>query len=229
MPASPLDRPMLVPLLCLAVVVLAAAAGLLIQPDLARTGLAENGPVETFSVVLHFLAAGVALWLWRRGSAVSGVLAFAELLMALREMDVHRAFTTFGVFTTRLYARPDVPLAEKVGAAAAVLAIVALMLLALWNSRAELRALAADRAAALRGLIAVAVFVVVLKEIDGLPRMLARVGVILSERADILSHSIEELGEMALPVLVMTVLLQLARSTAAAPAALTLPSCDARA
>ena len=77
MPASPLDRPMLVPLLCLAVVVLAAAAGLLIQPDLARTGLAENGPVETVSVVLHFLAAGVALWLWRRGSAVSGVLALS--------------------------------------------------------------------------------------------------------------------------------------------------------
>lgn len=89
--------------------------------------------------------------------------------------------------------------------------------------------MAADRAAALRALIAVAVFVVVLKEIDGLPRMLARVGVILSERADILSHSIEELSEMALPVLVMTVLLQLARSTAAAPATLTLPPCDARA
>lgn len=215
MTPSPLDRPMSVPLLCLAVLVGAAAFGLLANPHFTDRLLAEGGPVETASVALHLLAASVAFVMWRKRGALFGFLALAELLMAMRELDVHRAFTTFGVFSTRLYARPDVPLFEKLGAALAIFAIVALLAGLLWRSRSELRLMAAERSPAFRGLVAVAVFTVALKEIDGLPRMLARVGVILSERADTVSHAIEELGEMALPVLVLAVILQHARATSA--------------
>lgn len=215
MTPSPLDRPMSVPLLCLAVLVGAAAFGLLADPHSTGRLLAEGGPVETASVALHLLAASVAFVMWCKRGALFGFLALAELLMAMRELDVHRAFTTFGVFSTRLYARPDVPLFEKLGAALAIFAIVALLAGLLWRSRSELRLMAAERSPAFRGLVAVAVFTVALKEIDGLPRMLARVGVILSERADTVSHAIEELGEMALPVLVLAVILQHARATSA--------------
>ncbi len=213
MTSSPLDRPMSVPLLCLAVVVCSAVFGLFATSQAAGAVLTENGPVETASVALHLLVAGVAFVFWRRHGGLFGFLAVVEALMAMREMDFHRAFTTFGVFSTRLYARADVPLAEKLGAGLILLAIVAALAGLLWRSRAEIRGMAAARSAAFHGLIAIAVFTVSLKEIDGLPRMLARVGVILSERAEILSHSIEELGEMALPVLVLAVVLQHARAT----------------
>ncbi|WP_292069065.1 hypothetical protein, partial [Brevundimonas sp. UBA7534] len=91
----------------------------------------------------------------------------------------------------------------------------ALTIVAGWMMARDARLMAAERSPAFRGLVAVAIFTVALKEIDGLPRMLARVGVILSERADTVSHAIEELGEMALPVLVLAVILQHARATSA--------------
>jgi hypothetical protein len=191
---------------------LAALFGSLVDPAFAGELLTESGPVETASVALHLLAAGVALAMWRRHGGVAGALAVAEVLMALREMDAHRAFTTYGVFSTKLYARAHVPLMEKILAAIAVLALAVLVAAAFWASRREIRDLHRRRAAAFYGLATLPVVIVALKEIDGLPRMLAKAGVMLSERADAISHSVEELGEMTLPLLTMMLLVQLARA-----------------
>jgi hypothetical protein len=83
--------------------------------------------IDEWGKVMFLFVASVAFVMWRKRGALFGFLALAELLMAMRELDVHRAFTTFGVFSTRLYARPDVPLFEKLGAALAIFAIVALL------------------------------------------------------------------------------------------------------
>lgn len=208
------DRRWLVPAVAVAVLAITALFGAVVDPAYADHLLAENGPIEVASAVLHVVAAGMALILWRRFGGLAGALAVTEVLMALREVDAHKAFTHFGVFTTRLYARPDVPMIEKVLAATAVLAIVVLVAASFWASRREILDLFHRRAPAFYGLATMPVVIVTLKEIDGLPRMLARVGVLLSERADAISHSVEELGEMALPLLTMALLVQIARSGA---------------
>lgn len=207
-----IDRPWLVAAAACGVMLLAALFGSLVDPAFAGGLLTENGPVEAASVALHVLAAALALVMWRRYGGVAGALAVSEVLMALREMDAHRAFTTYGVFSTKLYARAHVPLMEKILAAIAVLALVVLVAAAFWASRCEIRDLHRRRAAAFYGLATLPVVIVVLKEIDGLPRMLANAGVMLSARADAISHSVEELGEMSLPLLTMLLLVQLARA-----------------
>lgn len=213
------DRRWLLPAAAAAVLAAAALFGAVVDPAYADRLLAENGPVEIASAVLHVVAAGMAFMLWRRFGGLAGALAVTEVLMALREVDAHRAFTHFGVFSTRLYARPDVPVIEKVLAATAVLAIGVLVVLSFWASRREILDLFRRRAPAFYGLATMPVAIVALKEVDGLPRMLARVGVLLSERADAISHSVEELGEMALPLLTMALLVQIARSAAPRPVA----------
>ena len=217
MPNSLIDWRWLMPAAFLLVLLASTLFGLAADPAFAGRLLQENGPVEVASIALHLLAAALAFALWMRRGGVCGALGVVSILMALREMDVHRAFTRFGVFTTRLYARPDVPLVEKVLAGAAVLAITVLVAAAFWASRREILELGRRRAPAGVGLITLPIAVVLLKEVDGLPRMLAKVGVLLSERADTISHSIEELGEMALPLLMMLLLIQVARAPTAAP------------
>lgn len=212
------DRRWLLPAIALAVLAAAALFGAVVDPAYAGRLLAENGPVEVASALLHLVAAGLAFVLWRRFGGLAGALVVTEVLMALREMDAHRAFTRFGVFSTRLYLRADVPPIEKIVAAFAVLAIAVLVVLSFWASRREILDLFRRRAPAFYGLATMPVAIVVLKEVDGLPRMLARVGVLLSERADAISHSVEELGEMALPLLTMALLVQIARSAAPRPA-----------
>lgn len=214
---SILDRRWLMPVLAVVVLAAAALVGALIDPVHAERLLAENGPVELSSAVLHVVAACMAFVLWRRFGGVAGALAITEILMAFREIDAHRAFTHFGVFSTRLYFRPDVPLIEKVVAASAVVAISALVVCSLWRSRKQIVDLFRRREPASYGLATMPALILLLKEIDGLPRMLAKAGVVLSPRASTISHSIEELGEMALPLLAMVLLFQTARSASPHP------------
>ncbi|HBI18659.1 MAG TPA: hypothetical protein DDY79_04915 [Brevundimonas sp.] len=167
---------------------------------------AEAGPVETATVCLYGVVILAALLFWRQGQAIGALVGVAALLMALRELDAHAAFTRFGVFSTRLYARPDVPLAEKIAAATAVALLAVLVIAALRGAWRDLTGRAPVPAATLAVLV---VFGLVLKQIDALPRQLHGLGLPLPEGLLSVSKAVEEIGEMALPLLLALALVQL--------------------
>lgn len=186
--------------------------------EAALHAVREGGPIETISAGLHFGVAALALWLWTRRGGMVGAIAVCELLMGLREIDAHKAFTTHGVFSTKQYFRPDTPGMEKVFSAIVVLLVIAAVVGSFWGARRELKALIARRAPAIYGLATLLVTIVALKEVDGGPRMLARIGLPLSEHVYRYSLSIEEIGEMFLPLLALAVLIQITRAPSGFPA-----------
>jgi len=165
----------------------------------------EHGPVETLTVVGYGLACAIAVYLWPRLGAVAGLVALLAVLLALREVDAHAAFTRFGIFSSRLYFRPDVPWGEKLGAGATVLALAGLLI---WAGRAAWPRLVAEGGRVGLTLGSLFLFAGVLKQLDALPRQLRRLGVPLDPDALALSRAVEEIGEAFLPILLVLVLLQ---------------------
>lgn len=74
----------------------------------------EGGIVENASTMLHFVCFAIAV---RKGSLPflrrEPALFMAPLLLGLRELDFDKRFTSFGIFQTKLYLRPEVSLSEK--------------------------------------------------------------------------------------------------------------------
>lgn len=106
---------------------------LFLPPDTYEMVIKENGLVE-MSTAIGLLAA--ACWLFFEGFRhrlshyfASGTLVF---MLGLRELDFHVRFTTMGIFKTRFYISPEVPVTEKI----IVSIIVIIMFAALyWYAR----------------------------------------------------------------------------------------------
>jgi len=209
---SVLDRRWLVAAAATVALVFALTFAALASPDTAKRLLSENGVFESLSAVFHFCALGLALLYRRRAPALLGLIAISAFLMGGRELDWHKAFTTHGIFSTKLYFYNTVPLMEKVIAGVFVLTLLTLLVLALVRSRHDLRRLAAERSPALWGLATLVVILPIIKLIDGLPRMVREAGGALDGGVVRTLLSVEEIGEMALPLLVMLAILQIARA-----------------
>ncbi len=86
----------------------------------------ENGLVELLTVVIYAGVIGcLALLSLQRKETKTLAASGMVLLLCLRELDFHSRFTTMGIFKTRFYVSPEVPLPEK-----AIVSIVVLGLLA---------------------------------------------------------------------------------------------------
>ena len=200
---SPLD--FATPALLLVALISIAAWPVLLQPDMVTRSLAEDGFVEMASAAGHFLTAAVA-------AILGGVLAFLALLsvlMGLRELDMHSAATTHGVFSLKLYSSPDVGLTEKVAAFVSVVALLGGLAVFGWRNRDGVRRLFARGAATRASAIAFLAALPILKIVDGLPRNLADFNVALSDMTLLRLLSFEEIGEMFLPALVLLLVLQI--------------------
>lgn len=169
----------------------------------------EGGIVENFSAIFYVPVLLCAVPMMLRGHRAAGLIGLMALLMGLRELDAHKAFTTYGVFKTRLYVSPDVSVLEKVLAGGSVLLLAALLVLALRWAWSELTS---GRSAAGVSLLGVGVFGVLLKQVDALPRQLAHIGIDLGPSVLAVSKAVEECGEMGLPLLLALALFQLWRA-----------------
>ncbi|HWL72203.1 MAG TPA: hypothetical protein VNS22_28005 [Geminicoccus sp.] len=181
----------------------------LLAPPEATALLVEGGPVETLTAILHFLVAAAAFALWWRRGGLFGLLGIAALAMGARELDLDKAFTTHSVFSTKQYFHPEAPLPEKLLAGAAV---VVLLVLAVWLVRISLpalRSLARQKAPAFWSIVTVLATLPLLKTVDALPRILRENGMELGPHALARLMALEEVGELALPLLVALVLVQL--------------------
>lgn len=185
---------------------LVALAFSLVLGEQALALTREGGVIETLTVLLYAGVLVVALVVRARGEVAAGLIALAALLMGLRELDAHKTFTTYGLFKTRLYVSPDVPLTEKLLAGLVVAILLTLLVMAIrsaWRSRSL------QHSAASITLLAVGGFGIFLKEMDGLPRQLRKMGVALQNDLMAISKAVEETGELGLPLLLALALWQL--------------------
>lgn len=184
-------------------------AAAVMSADTVADLLRENGPVEMASAVLHFVVAIVAAGIWFRQGGLAGLIALGALLLGVRELDWHHAFTTYGLFNLRQYLRPEVPVLEKLASAAVILLIGTVLVALLLRSRDRLKELVVHRPPAAYGAIVLIAYLPALKILDAIPRWFREAGSDLSETAMKYARALEEINELWLPVLVLLLLLQL--------------------
>ncbi|MFN4297244.1 MAG: hypothetical protein ACK4FB_10415 [Brevundimonas sp.] len=182
---------------------------ILLPPDAVTGSLVENGPVEIASGVAHFLTAVVAAILALKFGGVLAFLAVLSVLMGLRELDMHSAATTHGVFSLKLYSSPDVRLTEKVSSFISVVVLIGALAVLAWRNRRGIQRLFARGTLTRASAVAFVAALPVLKIVDGLPRNLADFDVILSDMTLLRLLSFEEIGEMFLPALVLLLVVQI--------------------
>lgn len=97
----------------------------LLPGKLAAETIREGGVVETISAYGYFLFC-IFLFHFRREKIYTDSIAPAIflLLLGLRELDFHARFTSMGIFKSRFYISPEVPLQEKLIAVLLVVAIL---------------------------------------------------------------------------------------------------------
>ncbi|MEH6663259.1 MAG: hypothetical protein V7678_00280 [Brevundimonas sp.] len=183
--------------------------------DLASAALVEDGPVEAASAALHLMAAALMLVLWVTRRSLFGLLCLGSIFMAGREIDLHKAFTTHGVFSLKQYSSAAVPAAEKLISAAVVAGLLVALVALTRGVWSEVRRLRRDDRPALAGLITLVAVLPVLKIIDGLPRYMRDWGLQPAEGLTAALLAVEEIGELGLPLITLTVALQLWRGLVA--------------
>jgi hypothetical protein len=177
-----------------------AAVSLAFVLPLDRAGrlemLREWGPIENATGAVLIAAILLALAAVRLSGSFVLLTAYAIGLIAAREFDLHKAFTSDGVFKTRYFTNADIPLAEK----AIVVAVLAVMIALLvtyvrrhwrhfWVGLRTLQPAAVSTALGL-GLYVIA------KTFDSLGRLLEPLGIDLP-RGELGLMAMEECFELA--------------------------------
>ena len=105
----------LIPLLKIAAVYVLLVIGITLMPEkISQEMVRENGPVEVLSAAGYFLFC-LFLFYFNYIGAVRTSFApgFFIFLLGLRELDFHARFTTMGMFKSRFFVSPEVPVVEK--------------------------------------------------------------------------------------------------------------------
>ena len=209
------------PYLALAVTLAVAAIGVLsaypFTEDRLNALTKEDGWIEVTTAALYLAAVVALLASWRLDARFFAHSAFIVGLLGARELDLHKAFTTDSVLTTRFFFRDHVPLTEKLvaGAVLAVLLVVVLRYLRHWR---RLRDGLVRRSPAA---ISVALAILMLpatKFLDAFGRLLTGFGFEVTFNIDAVGI-VEESLEMAIPVVIALAVAQyaLGRRMAGAP------------
>ena len=169
----------------------------------------ENSIIETASVVGHLVAAGWLFYTGMRGkhhpSLLTGLLV---LLLGLRELDFHSRFTTMGIFRTKFFISPDVPLIEKtVGIVIVTLLAFAIITFCRQNYSIFIQSLRVRKAWAINTSLAIA-FMVITKWLDSGPDSLEWIISLIHSDPVMCMWIFEEVMEMAIPALILLAIFQ---------------------
>lgn len=166
--------------------------------------LKEGGPVEVPSAILHFVC--FALVAIRGGTSFFRrypYFTLMPLLFGMRELDFDKRFTTTGIFKSRFYLRPDVPLPEKVIGAMVILAIATLLLMMLRNHAREFFIELGNRSVIAIGAALTIFLAVASKSLDGLERKFRGLGLQLNQVVATYSSPLEEILELGIPIIMI--------------------------
>ncbi len=87
----------------------------LLPPEVTLGYIREGGVVELLSAAGYFIGASILVYFsLKKEIASSYSTGFLVLLLGLRELDFHDRFTTMGIFKTKFYVSPIVPIGEKI-------------------------------------------------------------------------------------------------------------------
>lgn len=176
----------------------------MLPKELAADVVRENGPVEVITALGYMIAAGWLFVTGLKGRIDSGLSAgFLVLLLGLREMDFHARFTTMGIFKTRFYVSPDVPVVEKVIVSIVVIAlIVAIVKIIRLQCAPFLQSLCRKYPPAIAVALAV-VLMVVSKMLDSFSGPLQSIINLMHNDPDLCMWVMEEVFEMGIPCLIL--------------------------
>ena len=169
----------------------------------------ENGIIETASVVGHLVACGWLFYTGLRGNHKPSLLTgLFILLLGLRELDFHSRFTTIGIFRTKFFISPDVPLIEKtVGTVIVALLAYAIITYCRQNYSLFIKSLRAGKAWAFNTSLAIA-FMVLSKWLDSGPDSLEWIISLIHRDPVMCMWIFEEVMEMAIPALILLAIFQ---------------------
>lgn len=179
------------------------ALTLSLTADKARALLSEGGVVETLSAAAYLI--GVAT-LFREGGRdfcrSHFYIPLLAVLLCMRELDFHNAFTTMSMTKSSFYVSAEVPMVEKLFVICIVLAVVAggtLLAVRHWRDFIDGLLNVDATAVAVAGAAACAVGA---KTLDGLGRKLADIGVRIGADTQIAAFAFEEILELGIPLFI---------------------------
>jgi hypothetical protein len=164
----------------------------------------EGGLIESISAAGYFVCFLTLLCLPKERKPDAGPAILAILLIfGLRELDFHTRFTTMGIFKSRFYLSPEVPILEKiVGAAVLLILAGAMAYVAKRHFATFLRGIRRLEPGPVSGLIAIALLFFT-KTVDGLPRKLDGLGLASPEALERFFWTVEEVLEMGIPIFML--------------------------
>lgn len=166
--------------------------------------LAEGGPIELASAILHLVC--FALVVLRGGASFVKrypYFAVMPLVFAMRELDFDKRFTTTGIFKSRFYLRPDVPLHEKLIGALVILTLAVLVIMMARRHTRDFIAALRQRSALAVGAALTIALCVSSKFLDGLERKCRDLGFQLNELIARYSSPLEEILELGIPIIMI--------------------------
>lgn len=166
--------------------------------------LKEGGPVEVPSAILHFVC--FALVAFKGGYPYFRKYPYftiMPLVFGMRELDFDKRFTTTGLFKSRFYLRPDVPLHEKIIGAIIILTIAVLVVMMLRRHAKVFFIGLRNRSVIAIGAALTIFLAVSFKTLDGLERKCRGLGLQLNEIVACYSSPAEEILELGIPIIMI--------------------------
>lgn len=200
-----------------ATIVMTLLVGMTLPPKFLLHYLTEDGPIESATAALWLaLAVAASVFALQRHPRLF-TFALLAALAGARELDVHTIFTTQSITKISYWLDLGIPWQEKAVVAAIGLPIAAFVAFQLWRVWPHLRTLGGAGHPAIYTVLGIIGFAVFLLSIDGMPGHVAHLtGGPLSLRVRAIFASVEEIGELMLPVLGFVALGQFSAQPAAA-------------
>lgn len=185
------------------VTVLAAGINLL-PSDVATELVKENGPVEILTAAGLLAAAGWLMWAWSCGRIKQGCSAgVIVLLLGLRELDFHARFTTMGIFKSRFYISPTVPLTEKLVVSCIVILILVFAIWFIRRNISEFRRGVLSREPVSILILMAIITAVLSKVLDGSSEVIEMLLFMEPGKRGVGFRVIEECMELAIPICIL--------------------------
>lgn len=194
------------------VVITTLAIGLSLEHDAAKLIFSEGRLVENATVVVYALAIIVALAVKHPHLAMRCHTALILAIMAARELDMHKSFTTESMIKISYYSKPLDPVYIRVISACVVLTLLAFLLVYLKHLKGFFMDLWRGRAYAVT-MAAVLVILPVSKTFDSSPRMAKKfLAIDFPEELRLWLFLSEESLEFLMPVLILLAVVQFSRT-----------------
>ena len=170
----------------------------------------EDGWIEVGTAMLYGVAILALLAACRFERGFFAHSAFAVSLLGARELDLHKAFTTDSVLSTRFFFRDHVELPEKLIAGAVLLVLLVILIRYLRNWR-RLRDGVLQRSPSAMSAALAILLLPATKTLDAFGRIAKSLGFEITFNIDAVGI-VEEAMEMAIPVVIILSVAQYAQA-----------------